>query len=89
MVEPTFSLEEAIRAQRRLREALGLGEERFPVPAFVEMIGDEIEAMRGAGRSDQEIADIVAEATGRRIEPGEIGRHHAAPGEGRTSRDGR
>src|SRR6476661_2082492 len=43
--QTTFSLDEAIKAQRSLRQALGLGEERFEVSEFVEMISDEIEQM--------------------------------------------
>ena len=76
---PTFTLEEAVRAQRALRAAIGLDDERFPVPAFVEMISDEIEQARAAGRSDADVAAIVAEVTGHRIDPADIDRHYVAP----------
>lgn len=80
--QTTFSLDEAIKAQRSLRQALGLGEERFEVSEFVEMISDEIEQMRDAGKTNDDIAAIVAEATGQRMDPADIDRHYLAP-EGR------
>ena len=42
----TYSLEQAIRAQKALRDAAGLSPEMFPVQAFVGMISDEIEKLR-------------------------------------------
>ncbi|WP_428152227.1 hypothetical protein [Brevundimonas sp.] len=75
----TFSLDEAIKAQRSLRQALGLGEERFEVPEFVEMISDEIEQMRDAGKSDEDIVAVVADATGHRMDPADLDRHYIAP----------
>ncbi|KQM67951.1 hypothetical protein ASE75_03495 [Sphingomonas sp. Leaf17] len=76
---PMFNLEEAIRAQRALRESLGLEEEVFPVEAFVEMISDEVEQMRAAGRSDADIVAIVARTTGQQIDPSDIATHYIAP----------
>ena len=75
----TFSLDEAIKAQRSLREALGLGEERFEVSEFVEMISDEIEQMRDAGKTNDDIAAVVAEATGHHMDPADLDRHYIAP----------
>ncbi|KQY93086.1 MULTISPECIES: hypothetical protein [unclassified Brevundimonas] len=75
----TFSLDEAIKAQRALREALDLGEERFEVSEFVEMISDEIEQMRDAGKTNDDIAAIVTEATGHRMDPSDLDRHYIAP----------
>lgn len=75
----TFSLDEAIQAQKSLRAALGLGEERFEVSEFVEMISDEIEQMRDAGKTNDDIAAVVAEATGHRMDPADLDRHYIAP----------
>ena len=80
MTDPvTFSLDEAIKAQRGLREALGLGEERFEVSEFVEMISDEIEQMRDAGKTNDDIATIVADTTGHRMDPADLDRYYIAP----------
>ncbi len=75
----TFSLDEAIKAQRSLRQVLGLGEERFEVSEFVEMISDEIEQMRDAGKTNEDIVAVVAEATGHRMDPADLDRHYIAP----------
>ncbi len=40
--EKTYPLEEAVKAQKALRAAAGLGAEQFPIEAFVGMISDEI-----------------------------------------------
>lgn len=74
-----FNLEEAIRAQRALRDSLGLEEEVFPVEAFVEMISDEIEQMRAAGRPDSDIVAIVAQTTGQQMTASDIATHYIAP----------
>jgi hypothetical protein len=42
-----IQIDQALRAQRALRDAAGLEEEAFPVPAFVGMISDEIETYVG------------------------------------------
>ena len=75
----TFTLDEAIKAQRGLREALGLGEERFEMSEFVEMISDEIEQMRDAGKTNDDIVGIVAQATGHRMDASDLDRHYIAP----------
>lgn len=76
---PMFNLEEAIRAQRALRHSLGLDEEIFPTQAFVEMISDEIEQMRAAGRPDSDIVTIVADTTGQQLSVSDIATHYIPP----------
>ncbi len=75
----TFSAEEAVTAQRELRRALGLGEERFPLRSFVGMISDEIEQLRAAGRTDADVAATIRQATGRAIDPSAIAEFYASP----------
>lgn len=48
----TYPIDQALRAQRALREAAGLGPEMFPIEAFVGMISDEIEQLRARGKTD-------------------------------------
>ena len=76
-----FSIDEANQAQKALREAAGLGPARFSVPAVVGMLSDEIEALRKAGRSDDEIADVIAAASGKSVAGDAIGKHYAPPKE--------
>ena len=77
----SFTLEESIRAQRAMRDRLGLGDEAFPVPAFVGMVSDEIEKLRAAGETDEGIAEIVREATGKPITADDIAESYATPQE--------
>ena len=74
----SFSVEEAMRTQQQLRDALGLGPERFPLPAFVGMISDEIEQLRASGRTDHDIAGLIASAIGRSVAPEDLARHFAS-----------
>ncbi len=80
----TYPVEEALRAQKALRDAAGLAPEQFPVEAFVGMISDEIDVLRSQGRSDEEIASLVANNSGIQITAEEI-RANYAPIEDRQS----
>jgi hypothetical protein len=79
----TFSAQEAVAVQREMRRALGLEAERFPLPAFVGMISDEIEQLRAAGRSDADIAAMIRTTIGREVEPDALDRFYAPPEERR------
>ena len=81
MSEPTFSDDEAQRARRALRDASGLPDEEFPLPALVGMVSDEIEALRARGKDDAEIAGMIEKATGKEVPAEAIGRHYASPEE--------
>ena len=74
-----YPVEEAIKAQKSLREAAGLGPEQFPVEAFVGMISDEIENLRNRGKSDEEIASIIKSNSAIDITPLEIAKNYASP----------
>jgi hypothetical protein len=75
----TYPIEQALRAQKALREAAGLAPETFPVDAFVGMISDEIEVLRQRGRSDAEIARLIADHSLIEITASEIAAHYASP----------
>jgi hypothetical protein len=79
--QPTFSLGEALKAQKALRAAAGLGEETFPVQAFVGMISDEIEALRKAGKSDEEIVGLIEQSSAIRIGVKDLRENYATPEE--------
>ncbi len=81
-----YPVEEAVRAQKALREAAGLGPEMFPVQAFVGMISDEIEALRGRGMTDEAIAGLIESSSNIRITASEIAAHYASPGERRSAK---
>ncbi|MBV8851584.1 MAG: hypothetical protein JOZ16_18570 [Methylobacteriaceae bacterium] len=77
--ELTFALDEFLAAQKALRQNLGLREERFPISAFIGMISDEIDQMRRAGRTDEDVAATISAATGRMIDAEDILRFYASP----------
>lgn len=47
----SYPIEEALKAQKALRNAAGLGDEMFPIQAFAGMISDEVEALRNRGKA--------------------------------------
>jgi hypothetical protein len=77
--QKALTVDQAVRAQRALRESLGLADETFPLPAFIGMISDEIQQMREAGRSDTQMIDIIAKATGTRLDPADLQRFYVPP----------
>lgn len=76
-----YPVEEAIKAQKALRSAAGLGPELFPVQAFVGMISDEIESLRKLGKTDEEIAAIIEQNSTIEITPEQIAENYAPPEE--------
>ena len=76
-----YPVEEAVRAQKALRDAAGLGPEMFPVQAFVGMISDEVEQLRHRGKSDEEIASLIEANSEIRITAAEIAENYASPEE--------
>jgi hypothetical protein len=77
----TYPLEEAVRAQRALRELAGLGPEMFPIQAFVGMISDEIESLRNQGRSDEDIAQAIQAHSAISITAADIFAYYSSPAE--------
>ena len=80
MSEPRmYPVEEAVKAQKALRAASGLGPEMFPVQAFVGMISDEIESLRKRGKDDADIARLIQESSAIQISAQDIAENYAPP----------
>jgi len=79
MMEKTYSLEEALKAQSALRVAAGLEPEQFPLEAFVGMISDEIQVLRELGKSDDQIADLIRQQSKIEINAADIAANYASP----------
>lgn len=75
----TYAVDQAVRAQKALRDAAGLGPEMFPIQAFVGMISDEIEQLRSQGKADDEIARIITANSSIEITGSEIAENYAPP----------
>ena len=76
-----YPVEEAIKAQKSLRDAAGLAPEQFPIQAFVGMISDEIESLRKRGKTDDEIASLIRDNSSIKISASEIAENYASPEE--------
>ena len=77
--EPVFTVDQIATANTAMRVALGLPPEHFTLVRFVGMVANEIEQLRGAGWSDEAIADLVTEATGTTVGPDDITRCYSGP----------
>jgi len=67
-----LDVSEAVQAQRNWRACRGLTPNVFPIQALVELLIDDIRTMRQQGRSDEQICQIVLQATARHIRPQDI-----------------
>ena len=74
-----YPVEEAVRAQKALRTAAGLGLEMFPFQAFVDMISDEIDVLREAGQTDEQIAASIRRNSAIQITGEDITRYYSSP----------
>jgi hypothetical protein len=79
--ERTYPLEQALRAQKALRDLAGLPPEMFPVSSFVGMVSDEIETLRQQGHSDEQIARTIEEHSAIEVSAGDLAAHYATPEE--------
>lgn len=75
----TYPVEQALRAQKALREAAGLGPELFPIQAFVGMISDEVERLRSQGKTGEDIASLIRAHSDIQITAAEIAENYAPP----------
>jgi hypothetical protein len=73
-----YPVEEAVKAQKALRTAAGLGPEMFPLQALVGMISDEIDLLRQCSKSDKQIAAWVCQNSSIRITAEEITHYYAS-----------
>ncbi|HEY0795046.1 MAG TPA: hypothetical protein VGD64_04625 [Acidisarcina sp.] len=79
--ESTYPIEEALRAQKALRDLAGLAPEMFPVQAFVGMISDEVETLRTQGHTDEQIAETIQANSKIKISARDIATNYATPEE--------
>ena len=77
LAEASFTADEAMQAQRALRNAISIGPETLPLQAFVAVLGIEIEQLRHLGKSDADIAALIAAAIGKAFSSELVGLHRA------------
>ena len=76
--EKTFAVEEAVRAQKALRELAGLGPQMFSIQAFVGMISDEVETLRNHGHTDEDIALTIKTSSNSSVSAADIAAYYAS-----------
>ncbi len=74
--ESTFSLAEALAAQKALREAAGAEEEAFDLADVIGMVSDEIDMLQEQGRSHADIAALVQKATGKQVTASDVEKYY-------------
>ena len=72
-----YTAGDAATANTVLRAAAGLAAEKFGAEQFVRMISDEIELLRRTGKTDAEIAQLLADGGGIELNPDAITRYYA------------
>lgn len=75
----SYPLDEALRAQKALRDLAGMPPEAFPLEAFIGMVSDEIESLRAGGHTDEEIAQTISRNSAIQVSGSEIARYYAPP----------
>ncbi len=75
----SIRIENALKAQGALRDAAGLEAEEFSIESFVGMVSDEIEALRGQGKTDAAIAALIESSSAIEVSAEEIGTFYAPP----------
>ena len=74
--ETTFSLAEALAAQKALRDAAGAEEEVFDLADVVGMVSDEIDMLKEQGRSDADIAALLQKSTGKTVTANDVQKYY-------------
>jgi hypothetical protein len=74
--DTTFTLAEALAAQKAMREAAGAEEEVFELADVIGMVSDEIDLLKEQGRSLEEIAAMVQTATGKTVTAADIEKYY-------------
>jgi hypothetical protein len=70
--ETTFSLAEALAAQKALRDAAGAEEEVFDLADVIGMVSDEVDMLKEQGRSDADIAALLQKSTGKAVTAADV-----------------
>lgn len=74
--DTTYTLAEALAAQKALREAAGAEEEIFELADVIGMVSDEIDMLKEQGHALDKIAALVQSATGKPVTAADIEKYY-------------
>jgi hypothetical protein len=74
--DSTFSLAEALAAQKALRDAAGAEDEVFDLADVIGMVSEEIDMLKDQGKSFAEMATMIQTATGKAVTAEEVEKHY-------------
>ena len=74
--ETTFSLAEALAAQKALRDAAGAEDEAFDLADVVGMVSDEIDMLKDQGKSYAEMAALIQTSTGKPVTADDVEKYY-------------
>ena len=77
MAETVFTLADALNAQKALREAAGGEEEPLELIDLVGIGADEVDLLQEQGKSWEEIAALIQNATGKSVSADEVEQAYA------------
>jgi hypothetical protein len=77
MAAATFTLAEALNAQKSLRESAGGKEEPLDLTDFVGIAAEEIDLLQEQGKSWDDIAAMINKSTGKRVTGAEVEQAYA------------
>jgi hypothetical protein len=72
----TFSLAEALAAQKALRDAAGAEDEVFDLADVVGMVSDEIDMLKDQGKSYEEMAALIQSATSKTVTAADVEKYY-------------
>jgi hypothetical protein len=79
--DATFTLAQALAAQKALRDAAGAKEEIFELADVIGMTSEEIEMLQDQGKSWDEIAAMIQTATGKTVTGKDVEQYYVGPDE--------
>jgi len=74
--EGTFTLADALAAQKAMRDAAGAEEEVFELADVIGMVSDEIDMLKEQDRSFADIAAMIQAATGKPVTADDVEKHY-------------
>jgi hypothetical protein len=77
MAAPTFTLAEALNAQKSLRETAGGKEEPLDLVDFAGLAAEEIDLLQEQGKSWDDIAAMISKSTGQKVTGPELEQAYA------------